>query len=196
MKVVVFDFDGTITTRDTFIEFISYAKGLVPLCVALFMYLPWLVAYKFGLYPNWKIKQRLFGHFFKGMSLDDFNKSCAGFFKKKGLSLIRPKARIAVSDRLKECDKVLIASASIHNWIKPFADDLGIKVVLSTEAEVDDRGILTGRFKNKNCHGAEKVARLQMEVPCLESCYLIVYGDSKGDRQLLECANEAYYRTL
>ena len=87
-------------------------------------------------------------------------------------------------------------SASIYNWIKPFASDLGIRDILSTEIEVDGEGCLTGFFSNKNCYGQEKVVRLLEQIPDLENNYLIVYGDSKGDSQLLKYANESHYRAL
>ena len=89
-----------------------------------------------------------------------------------------------------------IVSASIYNWIKPFASDLGIRDILSTEIEVDGEGCLTGFFSNKNCYGQEKVVRLLEQIPDLENNYLIVYGDSKGDSQLLKYANESHYRAL
>ena len=84
----------------------------------------------------------------------------------------------------------------IYNWIKPFASDLGIRDILSTEIEVDGEGCLTGFFSNKNCYGQEKFVRLLEQIPDLENNYLIVYGDSKGDSQLLKYANESHYRAL
>ena len=47
-----------------------------------------------------------------------------------------------------------------------------------------------------NRYGQEKVVRLLEQIPDLENNYLIVYGDSKGDSQLLKYANESHYRAL
>ena len=105
-------------------------------------------------------------------------------------------ALIAIWEQLQKCNRVFIVSASIYNWIKPFASDLGIRDILSTEIEVDGEGCLTGFFSNKNCYGQEKVVRLLEQIPDLENNYLIVYGDSKGDSQLLKYANESHYRAL
>ncbi len=196
MRIAVFDFDGTITTRDTLLEFIKHARGATSLYRGLLRYSPLLIAYKLHLYSNERAKERLFAHFFRGMALSQFDRLCQSFFEKKGRGMLRPQAIEAIQERLQDCDRVLIASASISNWIRPFADNLGIKEILSTEIEVDEEGCLTGRFANRNCYGTEKVARLRQLFPNSEAHYLIVYGDSRGDSPLLDCADESYYRTF
>lgn len=196
MRIAIFDFDGTVTTKDTLLEFIKFVRGPVSFYAGFLRYAPQLLAYKLGLYPNWKVKQQIFSHFFKGMRLEDFNRLCEEFFQKEGKALVRQSARIAIWEQLQKCNRVFIVSASIYNWIKPFASDLGIRDILSTEIEVDGESCLTGFFSNKNCYGQEKVVRLLEQIPDLENNYLIVYGDSKGDSQLLKYANESHYRAL
>ena len=99
------------------------------------------------------------------MRLEDFNRLCEEFFQKEGKALVRQSARIAIWEQLQKCNRVFIVSASIYNWIKPFASDLGIRDILSTEIEVDGEGCLTGFFSNKNCYGQEKVVRLLEQIP-------------------------------
>ena len=78
--IVAFDFDGTITRKDTLLEFIKFAKGNIAFYTGFCFYMPILLAYKLGLYPNWKVKQKIFTYFFRGTSLVDFNKLCNDFF--------------------------------------------------------------------------------------------------------------------
>ena len=66
MRIAVFDFDGTVTTKDTLLEFIKFVRGPVSFYAGFLRYAPQLLAYKLGLYPNWKVKQQIFSHFFKG----------------------------------------------------------------------------------------------------------------------------------
>lgn len=68
--VVAFDFDGTLTTRDTFPAFIRFSLGFWRFAVGLALFAPMLVAMKGGFYPNWKAKQRVFSHFLKGCLSD------------------------------------------------------------------------------------------------------------------------------
>ena len=72
--VVAFDFDGTITTKDTLLEFIRFSKGAMAFFLGFLLHTPYLILFKLGLYQNWKIKQRLFGYFFKGMDYKEFVK--------------------------------------------------------------------------------------------------------------------------
>lgn len=192
--IVAFDFDGTITRKDTLLEFIKFAKGNIAFYTGFCFYMPILLAYKLGLYPNWKVKQKIFTYFFRGTSLVDFNKLCNDFFLERGRNLIYLSAVDKIRKHLEQHDKVMIISASIENWVEPFARYLGIDYILCTQVETDLNGILTGAFLTSNCYGAEKVKRLVTFFPERKSYYLIVYGDSKGDRELLAYADEKYYK--
>lgn len=57
MKIYAFDFDGTLTTRDTLLAFIRYARGDRRFVLGMLRYAPLLVLMKLGLYANWKVKQ-------------------------------------------------------------------------------------------------------------------------------------------
>lgn len=192
-KVFAFDFDGTITTKDTLLEFIKYAKGRTALYRALLVFLPLLVLMKLQLYSNYKTKEKVFSHLFRGMSLDEFNSLCRNFAR-DNRHLLRPKAWLYINKVLQEPDaEVVIVSASIENWVTPFfANQPSIKV-LGTQVEVID-GRLTGRFLSANCYGQEKVNRLLSEYPDRKAYRLTAFGDSGGDRELLAFADEAHYK--
>lgn len=193
-KIVAFDFDGTITRKDTLLEFIKFARGLKAFCIGMLHYSPVLLAYKFKLYSNWKAKQLIFSYFFKGMPLVDFNMICDQFFARRGGDLLYTSAVKQINEHLDRQAEVLIISASVENWVRPFAHYLGIKNVLCTRLEVDEKGNLTGRFATFNCYGQEKVNRLAAIYPERRKFYLIAYGDSRGDRELLALADEKYYK--
>ena len=67
--------------------------------------------------------------------------------------------------------------------------------VLGTQIEVKN-GNLTGRFLTKNCYGQEKVNRILALYPDRNTYYLIAYGDSRGDKELLAFADEAHFKAL
>jgi HAD superfamily hydrolase (TIGR01490 family) len=192
-NIVAFDFDGTITTKDTLLLFIGFAKGKTKLYFGFLLHLPLLLAYKLKLYPNQKLKQRIFSYFFKGTDWHTFNKTCEDF-SIKYQNIIRPKAVDAISKYIENNYDSVIVSASIKNWVEPFARQLKIPNVLCTELEIDNNNLLTGRFSTPNCYGPEKVKRLMVKYPAREKDYLIAYGDSKGDKELLEFADEKYYK--
>ncbi|GHU60425.1 haloacid dehalogenase [Bacteroidia bacterium] len=191
--VAAFDFDGTITTKDTLLEFIRFAKGPLSFLGGFLLFSPLLIAYKLKLYPNRKAKQRLLSFFFKGMKLSDFDCLC-NEFAEKSRHLIRTQAINTIQKHIEHEDTIVIISASIENWVHPFANRLGISSVLCTKLEIDGEAYLTGHFASINCYGAEKVRRLLQLYPHREDYYLVAYGDSKGDKELLNFADEKYYR--
>lgn len=188
-KIYAFDFDGTITTKDTLIDFIRYAKGSMALGLGFMRYAHLLVLMKIGLYPNYKAKQKFFSHFFKDTTLDDFNALCKAFAASSS-HLLRPNAIEAINHAIKEGSEVLIVSASIDNWVQPFFPQ--VKVV-GTQIEVID-GKLTGRFLSKNCYGQEKVNRILSLYPNRHDYHLTAYGDSRGDKEMLAFADESHFK--
>ena len=78
-KIYLFDFDGTLTTRDTFLEFIKYSKGTFLLILSFLLFSPLLILMKLHLYNNGKAKQKLFSFYYKGETLKNFNEICRGF---------------------------------------------------------------------------------------------------------------------
>ena len=186
-KIYAFDFDGTLTTKDTLLEFIRFAKGTLAFGLGFLRYTHLLVLMKLGFYPNWKAKQKVFAHFFKGMSIDDFDALCQEFAA-SSKHLLRPKGIEAINKAQSEGSEVLIVSASIDNWVQPFFANVK---VLGTQIEVvDDK--LTGRFLTKNCYGQEKVNRILTLHPNRQDYHLTAFGDSRGDKELLAFADESH----
>lgn len=192
--IIAFDFDGTLTRRDTLVAFIRFACGNIRFLAGMLSCMPFLLAYKCRFYPNWKAKQRLFSHFFRGMKVSEFDSLCLNFCQTQADCLLRPDARCRVEEHLRKGHEMVIVSASIDNWVWPFARLLGIKHVLGTQIELSPDGRLTGCFATSNCYGREKVRRLQNLFPCRDGYRLIAYGDSRGDRELLAYADESYYK--
>ena len=188
-KVYAFDFDGTLTTKDSLLEFIRYAKGSCGLWLGFLRYVHLLILMKLGFYPNWKAKQKVFAHFFKGMTIEDFDAICQEFAASSKL-LLRPKGIETIDKAINEGADVLIVSASIDNWVQPFFANVK---VLGTQIEVKD-GVLTGRFLTKNCYGEEKVNRLKAVYPNRQDYHLTAFGDSRGDKELLAFADESHYK--
>ena len=195
-KIYCFDFDGTLTTSDTLLEFIKYAKGRSRFLMVFLMYSPLLVLMKLHLYPNWKAKQQIFAHLFAGMRIEKFDALCRGFAE-ESQHLLRPKGITLVHEALVAGAQVFIVSASIDNWVRPFFDIRNLKgvQVLGTQIEVED-GKLTGNFKSNNCYGKEKVHRIAEALKSFErSEYEIeAFGDSRGDKEMLAFADKGHFK--
>lgn len=195
-KIYCFDFDGTLTTSDTLLEFIKYAKGTSRFLMVFLKYSPLLVLMKLHLYPNWKAKQQIFAHLFAGMRIEKFDALCRGFAE-ESQHLLRPKGITLMHEALVAGAQVFIVSASIDNWVRPFFDIRNLKgvQVLGTQIEVED-GKLTGNFKSNNCYGKEKVHRIAEALKSFErSEYEIeAFGDSRGDKEMLAFADKGHFK--
>jgi HAD superfamily hydrolase (TIGR01490 family) len=193
MKLAVFDFDGTITSKDTFLEFIKFTKGKGQYALGMLLCSPVLIAFKLHLIPNWKAKQFVFSYFFKGVELDVFDK-WGKEFACEIERFTRPLAFEGVRKHQNSGDNIVIVSASIENWIRPWADKMEISNLLATQLEVDSDNKLTGKFLTKNCFGKEKVNRILQTFPNRHEYFLEAYGDSRGDKEMIEFANVGWYR--
>lgn len=212
-KIFVFDFDGTLTHADTLLAFIRFACGPMRMLLGFALYAPLLVLMKLKLYPNYKAKQKVFAHFFRGMTLTRFDALCTAFAQQSE-HLLRPAARNFINTVRSEAYAMAIVSASIDNWVRPFAEmylqsdnsqdnrqdnsqdnksSLPI-IVLGTKVEVDAAGCLTGRFATPNCYGPEKVRRIEAVWPHREQYDVSAFGDSRGDKEMLAYADQGYFK--
>lgn len=191
-KIVCFDFDGTITKKDTFLSFILFSKGKCSFLLGFLLFSPLIIAFKLKLYPNWKVKQLIFSYFYRGTSIEQFDEWCL-LFSSKINQIARPKALEKIETEIQQGNIVIIVSASVENWIKPWANKLNISKILATKIQLDTNNNITGKFLSQNCYGKEKVNRIVLEYPESEKYEFIAYGDSKGDKEMIEWANRGWY---
>jgi phosphatidylglycerophosphatase C len=193
LVVAAFDFDGTLTTSDSFLRFLAWRRPAASLAADLFLTSPLLFLYAIRLVGNESHKMALFHRQFAGMTEESFKKQAHEFSLTEVPAIVRPEAlrRLKYHQRLKH--QVVIVTASLVDWISPWAESHGVTEVLGSCAEVRE-GRMTGRLSGPNCHGPEKLRRLLELYPDRSSYSLFAYGDSQGDKDLLAVADEAYYR--
>ncbi len=191
--IAVFDFDGTITTKDSFIDFIIFAFGYKKFIKGIFRLLPNLFLYSLGVISSHIAKEKVFSYFFKGFTELEFNKLCDNYSLNQSNRIIRREALEKIKLHKEQGHKLVIVSASIKNWIQPWAEKNMFDEAIATEIEIKNN-ILTGKFKTKNCVKAEKARRFLEKYGDPEKYFLYVYGDSNNDEELLSLANIKFFR--
>lgn len=188
----VFDFDGTLTKRDSFVPFLRFAFGkrvfaqrLVSLVVPTLKCIGRRVTRD-------ELKEVLIKTFLSGIEERWVEHKATEFCEKYWTRLMRPSGLIAVDSQINSGAIVTICSASPALVLKPFANKLGIRLI-GTTLETKD-GVLTGRISGHNCRCAQKVARLEAEYGRLASYHLRAWGDTRGDYEMLAAAQEPYWR--
>ncbi len=190
--IAFFDFDGTITTKDTLLEIFKYRHGSAKFYFGFLLNSPYLVAYKAGVISNQLAKEKTLRFFFGGMDEAAFNTFCEQFAAEKIPALIRPKALEEI-EKLKQAGaEVVIVSASPENWLRPWCQSLGVKL-MGTRLEVQHNKI-TGKITGNNCHGEEKVRRINEAYNIADYKEIYCYGDTSGDKPMLALGTHSFYQ--
>lgn len=192
--IAVFDFDGTITRKESFSDFIKFCFGSIRSFLGQLTILPILAASKMGTISDEATRQEIFYHFFAQKDQDFFTEKC-NLYKERIVEIVRQEALDKIKWHQKRGDKVIIISSSIADWINPWALSVGIKEVYATTPEVDADKI-TGRLSKANYSGQEKADMLLSIYPDRKSYDLYVYGKGNGYKELLAIADFPFPKTF
>lgn len=192
MQIALFDFDGTVTTNDSLLKFIRFVVGDAKFMTGFFMLSPILILYKMGTIPNYKAKQKLLAWFFKGYTEKEFKKIANEYSLNHIEKILRPKAMKKINWHKQQNHKVVIVSASIDCWLRPWCEKNNLEL-LATKLEFKN-GIVTGELLGKNCYGQEKVNKIKQKYTLDNFDYVYAYGDSVGDKEMLALANKSFYK--
>ncbi|MBL0702400.1 MAG: HAD-IB family hydrolase [Sulfurospirillum sp.] len=192
MTLALFDFDGTITTDDSLIKFIRYAVGDVKTAWGMILLSPMLVAFKLKLIPNYKAKQWMLSYFFKGIAQEKFADIASEYSLKHIDTITREKAMSRIAWHKEQGHCVVVVSASLECWLKPWCDRNGLELI-ATKLEIKDARV-SGRLLGQNCYGQEKVNRINELYDLAQYDYVYAYGDSRGDVEMLALGNESFYK--
>ena len=190
--IAFFDFDGTITTKDTLLEFIKFSKGSFLFYLGFLINSPYLVAMKLGLISNQVAKEKVLRFFFKNKDINEFNELCNKFALEEIPKLIRLKAKQEIKKLKTDGFVIVVVSASPENWIQKWSFSEGLELIAS-KLEVNN-GKITGKILGKNCHGVEKLKRIKEKYIIEDYKVIYAYGDTSGDRPMLNVATHSYYK--
>ncbi|MDY8135845.1 HAD family hydrolase [Aquimarina sp. 2201CG5-10] len=192
MIIAFFDFDGTITKKDSFLDFVKFTHGKRKLQLGLLLYSIHILFYKLNWFPGQRMKELFLKHYYKGLSKNKFKQLGVDYCNRQLPNIIHAKALKRIQWHKEQKHKVVVITASLSQWIQPWCDDLDIDLI-STEAEIID-GKVTGKLNGKNCNGPEKVSRIKETFDFKSITYSYAYGNSSGDKELLAIANEKFYQ--
>jgi len=191
-KIAFFDFDGTITKKDTLLKLILFQKGTWKTVLGSIRNLPWLTGYWLGLISNDRAKQQVLRFFFGGLPVDVFQDKCDAFAELILPGLVRPAALQEIRKLQEEGGLICVVSSSAENWIRAWTSSLSIELI-ATRLEVFE-GRITGNIEGKNCHGEQKVISIRKRWNLEEFDQIFAYGDTNGDKPMLALATRSFYK--
>lgn len=194
--IAVFDFDGTITYRDTLLPFLKYAVGISHLVEGIVESSPFLLGCVIRIISNDIAKEKLVGGIFKGWTWERIKEVAQKFSTMVLPRMIRQVAFDRIAWHLNRGDQCILVSASLEHYLVPWAKPIGFTDILGTRLAFSAEGFCLGHFDGRNCSGPEKVRRLENILQNRSGYHIIAYGDSAQDRQLLAWADESYFKEI
>jgi phosphatidylglycerophosphatase C len=194
MDLALIDFDGTITTRGAYPEFLHFAVPFRRKVTGGTLLSPLIAAYKCGLMSEPAIRKALSRVSFAG---DDVSRvqACGEAFARDVLpGMTRPIALDRIAWHKDRGDRVVVVSASLDAYLIPWCRTLAIDLIC-TELETSHGGRrLTGRYLQGDCYGDEKVRRIRERLTLADYDTIYAYGDTEDDRPMLDMAHRRYFR--
>jgi len=190
--LALFDLDGTITTKDTFLEFIKYYHGSAKFYTGFLLTSPWLVLFKLGLIPNWRAKEKVLEYFFNNEIQESFLAKGEQFSDKVLPSLVKADALTQLKKHQEQNHRVIIVTASAEDWVARWCATQGVEVLATRLQKIN--GKVSGKIEGSNCYGEEKVRRIKAHLDLSTYDEIYAYGDSSGDRPMLALAQYPHYR--
>lgn len=192
--VAAFDFDGTLTYKDSLLPFLIFVKGYAITSLAVSSAIPSLVGCLFDYKCRQAAKERILKSSLSGMSLQEARMYGERYAKGPLENQIRPQAKDKLHWHLKQGHRCILISANLDLYLQPWALKEGFHDVICSTVASDSQGNLTGQLTGSNCWGEEKCRRLLQLLGSKNNFMLYAYGDSQGDKPLLELADYPFYR--
>lgn len=192
MNIALFDFDGTITHTDTFTSFIFFAASKKRIRLGRVVLLPTVIRYKLGWLAGDKTRNKVYKFIFKGKNEKQMRQKGEAFADSIIPSLIRDSAFEKIVWHKSRGDRVVIVSASLDVYLKPWCRKHGLDLICT---EVDSvNGVLTGHYVNGDCSSLEKQIRVENKYDLNDYNTIYAYGDTPEDKELLSLADKSFYQ--
>jgi len=207
--LVVFDFDGTLTTRDTSLSFLSFVAGRGHVERALASRAPLFLfdsirarrlengapdssplgsfRGRWGTLVHGRLIHALLG----GRERTELEELGRRFAHELMQTDISREGLAQLSWHRSRGHECVLVTASLAVYMEPWGALAGFHHVLATRLAFDEHGRGTGDFDGEPCWGEAKLRRLRAAVGPLEGRTLVAYGDGPGDRALLARADHA-----
>ena len=192
MNLALFDFDGTITTKEMLPAFVHSAVPPVRLRLGKLLLAPWIAGYKLGWVSGISVREKIARVGFGGMREADYLTAGERFAREALPPVLRPEAMARIAWHKDRGDMVVVVSGGFDVYLSHWCRAHGLDLICS-KLEVAD-GALTGRYHGAQCVREEKSRRVceRYALEGYEEVY--AYGDTPEDFALLAIADHRWYR--
>jgi HAD superfamily hydrolase (TIGR01490 family) len=192
MNLALFDFDGTITDRDTFSSFLRFTARRHRIVLGALVLSPVVVCYRLGLIAAHQARPIASRFRFKGEPIDSIRQVGRLYAAEVLPGVVRRQALERIAWHQRQGDTVAVVSASLDAYLGPWCAGIGVDLICT---ELEERaGRLTGRYRHGDCSGPVKARRILARYDLSRYAVIYAYGDTNDDREMLELAHRKFYR--
>jgi HAD superfamily hydrolase (TIGR01490 family) len=197
--IAAFDFDGTLLNGDCLLILHRLVRSPLRQLVDGLQLLPALLLWESGLRSTAWFKQvflrQLLTPAMQTRSLEQRHQLLQHTLANALWRRLRPEALTRLNWHRQQGHRLVIVSASPRCLLQPIAERLEAELI-ATETTDPTTGEPI-RLTSANCKGPEKIERLAqwLQEP-LSNVELHAYGDSRGDRELLQSAAYPHWRSF
>lgn len=181
--IAFFDFDGTISFEDSFLEFLRYTDGSFKLYWCMVLNSPFILLYFLKLYSNQKLKERFFTFFYKGRSVAELEEKGQLFCNEVLPKMVYPQALQLIRWHQERGHEVYLLTASSRLWLGKWCRQQNMKIIDTTFE--NDGQYYTGKIAGENCYGKEKAKQMLPILAASRGVPSYGYGHGRGDAHFI-----------
>ncbi len=190
MHLALFDFDGTISTKDTTWDFIFRSCGSRRAIGGIIRLVPVSIAYSMKRIKHHDAKQAVIRHFFGDWEKEAFIEAARIYARHVVPSIIRPEALNRINWHKSQGHTVAVVTGSLEILLSDWCSGLELDLIATgLDLESTQIGLST-----RNCFKEEKARRIRDKYAIESFECIYAYGDSNGDREMLALADRRYYK--
>jgi HAD superfamily hydrolase (TIGR01490 family) len=190
--LALFDFDGTISSKDSFVAFMKFTHGTPVFVFRMAMGLLTFAGWKLGLVKSHFTKVKALRAFYKGWTEEQMADARKRFTAEVIPTILFPKALDRIQWHKDQGHRIIVVTASCDAWLGDWSNQMGLEI-LCTEMELKN-GVYTGELSKPNCRGKEKVNRVNLHVNIDDYSEVYAYGNDHGDNRMLAMADHPHFR--
>lgn len=192
MNLALFDFDGTITTSETFAGFMHAVVPARRLAVGKVVLAPLVLGYRLGLVSGTTVRAAVVKFGLRGLAEEQLRQAGRVFAEQVLPGIIRAEAWERIAWHKAQGDTVVVVSGAFDAYLSPWCEQHQLELVCS-RLDVAG-GVLTGRYRGAQCVDREKPRRVAEAYPLAGFPLVYAYGDTREDLAMLAIAGWKYYR--
>lgn len=188
-NLALFDFDGTLCTKDSFTGFIFYSLSKRHIVRRGLKILPWIQGYYLNLYPAHAMRPKLYRAMFSDSDAVQVQR-IAEDYAQELLASLNPHLLNQLKAHQDLGHDIALVSASVDLYLKPVCSLLGIELICS-EVEIKGQKI-TGFYQTADCSGEQKKMRILQRYNLQDYAAVYAYGNSAEDLAMLDLADHRF----